>query len=206
MAFSVPDTVAEAIVAAGRSLDRHGWVPATAGNISIRLAPDRIAITRSGRHKGQLVPADVMLVDAAGAPLIAGERPSYETGLHCGIYRRFPEAGAVLHGHSIANTVLSRRHDATLSLAGYEFLKVFPGGTTHDTAVTVPILDNDQDIPRLQATLDRLWDGQAAPVPGYLIRGHGIYVWAADMPMALARLEALEFMLQCHLEEERIRQ
>jgi len=80
MAFSVPDTVAEAIVAAGRSLDRHGWVPATAGNISIRLAPDRIAITRSGRHKGQLVPADVMLVDAAGAPLIAGERPSYETG------------------------------------------------------------------------------------------------------------------------------
>jgi len=102
--------------------------------------------------------------------------------------------------------VLSRRHDAALSLAGYEFLKVFPGGTTHDTAVTVPILDNDQDIPRLQATLDRLWDGQAAPVPGYLIRGHGIYVWAADMPMALARLEALEFMLQCHLEEERIRQ
>ena len=204
MSFSVPDTVAAAIVAAGRSLDHQGWVPATAGNISIRLASGRIAITRSGRHKGHLTSADVMLVDEAGAPLIAGERPSYETGLHCGIYRRFPEAGAVLHGHSIANTVLSRCHDGAIRLAGYEFLKVFPGGTTHDTAVDLPILDNDQDIPRLQAKLESLWDGLAAPPPGYLIRGHGIYVWAPDMPAALARLEALEFMLKCHLEEGRI--
>ena len=29
-------------------MDAMGWVPATAGNISVREAPDRIAITRSG--------------------------------------------------------------------------------------------------------------------------------------------------------------
>ena len=31
--------------------------------------------------------------------------------------------------------------------------------------------------------------------PGYLIRGHGVYVWGAGIDAAMTRLEALEFML-----------
>ena len=195
------DDAAATIVAAGQRMDAMGWVPATAGNISVREAPDRIAITRSGCHKGQLTPAEVMRVDAEGASLESGARPSYETLLHCGIYRRFPEAGAVVHGHSVANTVLSRRAGDEIRLAGYELLKAFPGGPTHETEVAVPVLDNDQDIPRLQRVLDALWDRRPDAPPGYLIRGHGVYVWGKDMGHAMARLEALEFMLICHLEE-----
>jgi methylthioribulose-1-phosphate dehydratase len=197
------DDAALAIAAAGRRMDAKGWVPATAGNISIRLGPDEIAITRSGRHKGLMGPADVMAVDAAGAAREAGARPSYETLLHCGIYRRFPDAGAVLHGHSIANTVLSRRAGNAIRLAGYELLKAFPGGPTHDVAIDLPVLDNDQDIPRLQRALDVLWDATPGAPPGYVIRGHGVYVWGRDMDEAMTRLEALEFMLICHLEEGR---
>ena len=59
------------------------------------------------------------------------------------------------------------------------------------------------DIPRLQAALDRLWDASPDVLPGYIIRGHGVYVWGASMDHAMTRLEALEFMLRCHLEEER---
>jgi methylthioribulose-1-phosphate dehydratase len=197
------DDAALAIAAAGRRMDAKGWVPATAGNISIRLGPDDIAITRSGRHKGLMGPADVMAVDAVGASREAGARPSYETLLHCGIYRRFPDAGAVLHGHSIANTVLSRRAGAAIRLAGYELLKAFPGSPTHDVAIDLPVLDNDQDIPRLQRALDVLWDATPGAPPGYVIRGHGVYVWGRDMDEAMTRLEALEFMLICHLEEGR---
>jgi methylthioribulose-1-phosphate dehydratase len=197
------DDAALAIAAAGRRMDTKGWVPATAGNISIRRGPDEIAITRSGRHKGLMGPADVMAVDAAGAAREAGARPSYETLLHCGIYRRFPDAGAVLHGHSIANTVLSRRAGNAIRLAGYELLKAFPGGPTHDVAIDLPVLDNDQDIPRLQRALDVLWDATPGAPPGYVIRGHGVYVWGRDMDEAMTRLEALEFMLICHLEEGR---
>jgi len=197
------EDAAGAIAAAGRRMDALGWVPATAGNISIRLGEDDIAITRSGRHKGALTATDVMVVDAAGQAREAGAKPSYETLLHCGIYRRFPGTGAVLHGHSLANTVLSRRAGGAIRLAGYELLKAFPGGPTHDTAVAVPVLDNDQDIPRLQSALDRLWDATLDAPPGYIIRGHGVYVWGASMDHAMTRLEALEFMLLCHLEEER---
>lgn len=196
-------TASAAIVAAGRRMDRMGWVPATAGNFSVRQDGGRIAITRSGCHKGMLAEADVILVDAQGRPVDGRARPSYETLLHCGIYRRFADAGAVLHGHSIANTVLSRRAGASIRLAGYELLKAFPGGPTHDTSIDLPVLDNDQDIARLQRALDALWDDAPDAPPGYVIRGHGVYVWGADMDVAMTRLEALEFMLLCHLEEGR---
>lgn len=199
----MPAGIAEAIVAAGRRLDALGLVPATAGNFSVRLDARRLAVTVSGRHKGFLTPDDVMVVDLEGRSEDPAKRSSAETLLHCGIYRRFPGAGAVLHGHSIANTVLSRQAGNGLTLAGYELLKAFPGLSTHDAAVTLPVVPNDQDIARMQRGLDALWDGIADPPPGYLIAGHGSYVWAADMPGALMRLEALEFMLRCELEERR---
>jgi len=202
---AIPVAVADAIIAVGRRMDARGWVPATAGNFSHRLGPERIAITRSGCHKGFLSPDHLMVVDEAGTPEEASARPSAETALHCGIYRRFPEAQAALHGHSVPCTVLSRLAGDSLELAGYELLKAFPGLPTHDAAIHVPVLDNDQDIPRMQARLDALWAGQPSPVPGYLIRGHGLYVWGQDMPTALLRLEALEFMLACEVESRRLR-
>jgi methylthioribulose-1-phosphate dehydratase len=99
--------------------------------------------------------------------------------------------------------VLSRAAGNTLTLAGYELLKAFPGLPTHEAEVTLPVVPNDQDIPRMQRGLDALWDGLPSVPPGYLIRGHGSYVWAPDMPAALMRMEALEFMLACELEERR---
>jgi methylthioribulose-1-phosphate dehydratase len=39
---------------------------------------------------------------------------------------------------------------------------------------------------------------------GYIIRGHGVYVWGRDMAAALARLEGLEFLLACVLERRKL--
>ncbi|MCW8085790.1 methylthioribulose 1-phosphate dehydratase [Sabulicella glaciei] len=201
----LPGAAVEAIRAAGRRMDARGWVPATAGNISLRLADGRVAITRSGFHKGFIPEDGVMAVDLDGRPEDAALRPSAETGLHCGVFRRFPEVRAVLHGHSVPATTLSRLAGDGLTLAGYELLKAFPGLPTHEAAVRLPVLDNDQDIARLQARVEHAWGAGAAAIPGYLIRGHGVYVWGADMPGALLRLEALEFMLACELELRRLR-
>jgi methylthioribulose-1-phosphate dehydratase len=201
---AIPPEAVEAIRAAGRRMDARGWVPATAGNISVRLTDGRIAITRSGCHKGFIPEDGVMTVNLDGRPEQSTLRPSAETGLHCGIYRRFPRARAALHGHSVAATTLSRRRGEHLLLAGYELLKAFPGLPTHEAAVRLPILDNDQDIARLQARVEQAWDADAAHPPGYILRGHGVYVWAEDMPGALMRLEALEFMLACELEAAKL--
>ncbi|MCI1436936.1 MAG: methylthioribulose 1-phosphate dehydratase [Acetobacter indonesiensis] len=190
------------ILTAGQRMDSRGWVPATAGNISRRLADGRIAITRSGGHKGFLQAADVITVDENGKPHRAEDKPSAETLLHCQIYRQDPTAGAVLHGHSVASTVLSMIEKTNaLQLADYEVLKVFEGQTTHATTVPVPLFDNDQDIARLAGEVEPAFGAMPA---GYIIRGHGVYVWGKDMPTAMARLEGLEFLLACALERRKL--
>ncbi len=206
--LSVPESVAptpawaiEAIIAAGRRMDQRGWVPATAGNISLRLGGDRIAITRSGGHKGFLDADGIMQVDLDGRPLTPA-RPSAECLLHCQIYRHFAEAGAVLHGHSVAGTVLSMARPGPIRLAGYEVLKIFEGQASHAVALDLPVFENDQDIARLSRAVEPAL-AQGCPL-GYFIRGHGAYVWAPDMPTALARLEGLEFLLACELERSKL--
>ena len=197
----IPVSVTADIVAAGARMDRFGWVPATAGNISHRLDDERIAITRSGVHKGKLEPADVIAVDLDGVPLDPHARPSAETLLHTQLYRLMPALGAVVHGHSVPSTVLSMLEPGnTLTFKGYEILKAFPPHTTHETELTLPIVDNDQDIPRLALKLAPLLPTLQV---GYLIRGHGTYTWGSMMEVALARFEALEFLLSCTLERRK---
>src|SRR5581483_408308 len=149
MAISFAEAV-EAILASGRRLDARGLAPATSGNYSVRLADGRIAVTVSGRHKGRLTRDDVMLVDADGNAL-EGKRPSAETALHTVIYRLFPGVDAVLHVHSVPVVALTRYLPEAngIRLAGYEMLKAFPGITTHETVVDVPIFENSQDVPTL---------------------------------------------------------
>jgi methylthioribulose-1-phosphate dehydratase len=198
---ATPAWAIDAIVRAGARMDARGWVPATAGNISVRLDDERIAITRSGGHKGFLDADSIMQFDLDGRAL-TNARPSAETGLHCQIYRHFPDAGAILHGHSVAGTVLSMLSNGPIRFAGYEVLKAFDGQTTHDTAIDLPIVANDQDIGRLAASVEPAL--RAGTPLGYLIRGHGVYSWGPDMPAALARLEGLEFLLACELERRKL--
>jgi methylthioribulose-1-phosphate dehydratase len=195
---TIPVSAQEAIIRAGQRMDRRGWVPATAGNISVRIEGPRIAITRSGGHKGFLTAESVIEVDLEGRVLTEGAKPSAETLLHCQIYRAFPQANAVLHGHSVANTVLSLESPSdNISFTGYEVQKIFEGQTTHENTLHLPLFHNDQDMQRLAA---RVAPHLPAMPMGYLIRGHGVYVWGPTMDMALARLEGLEFLLACALE------
>ena len=197
----IPGQAQEDIIRAGRRMDQRGWVPATAGNISVRIDGPRIAITRSGGHKGFLDADSVIEVDLNGKVITPGAKPSAETLLHCQIYSAFPGTGAVLHGHSVANTVLSLEWPSSeLSFTGYEVQKIFEGQTTHEATLSLPLFDNDQDMQRLAATVA---PHLPAMTMGYLIRGHGVYVWGPTMDIALARLEGLEFLLACALERRR---
>lgn len=188
------------IVEVGRRLDARGLAPATAGNYSVRLADGSLAITVSGQHKGRLTSEGVMRVDMAGRAL-DGKRPSAETLLHCLVYAVDPRAGAVLHTHSVSGTVLSRALGDSIPLTGYELLKIFPGTDTHDTTVTLPLVDNSQDMAAMAEALRPLLAAQQPLVPAFYIRGHGLYAWGPDMAAAENLVEALEFLFTCAWEE-----
>jgi len=182
-----------------RELAALGWTPATSSNFSRRLDDRFAAITVSGRDKGKLREADIMVVDFDGRAVGSDHRPSAETLLHTRLYRRFPEIGCVLHTHSQNQTVASRLFAGAghVRLEGYELLKAFSGNTTHETALDLPVLANTQDMPALAAQVDALLDRDC--MWGYLIDGHGLYAWGRDMAEARRHLEAFEFLLGCEL-------
>jgi methylthioribulose-1-phosphate dehydratase len=194
----------EALIASGRRLDARGLAPATSGNYSVRLSEGQIAVTVSGRHKGRLTQDDVMLVNEAGAAL-ENKRPSAETGLHTLLYKLYPRVNAVLHVHSVPAVTLSRHltQASELVFKDYEMLKAFPGITTHEAVVRIPIFENSQNIEALAREVENRLRTEAT-IPAYLIRGHGAYGWGKDMEEAERVIEALEHLLSCEIEAIRL--
>jgi methylthioribulose-1-phosphate dehydratase len=190
-------SIAAELIDAGRFIDRKGWVPATSGNFSARLSDGTIAITVSGKHKGQLQSGDIMRIDAGGQSL-DGKKPSAETLLHTALYRRFPEVRAVLHPHSLHATLASRLFGDAVVLEDYELLKALRGIDTHTARTVIPIFANDQDIPRLAQQVENYLDNHD-PIYAYIIAGHGFYTWGVSVKDALRHLEALEFLFDCEI-------
>jgi methylthioribulose-1-phosphate dehydratase len=197
-----PETLA-ALVTFGREAAQRGWVPATSGNFSLRAGAGMCLVTRSGLDKGSLSPEDLIPVPLEGA-LPAGI--SAEAPLHIERYRSDPAIGAVLHIHSVAATVLSRQ-DAkrgSVRIQGFEMQKALDGFITHEGMAELPVFDNAQDT---QALAERVREriGAGSAVPGYLLAGHGMYAWGKTLAEARRHVEGLQFLLECALEERRIR-
>jgi methylthioribulose-1-phosphate dehydratase len=196
---------ADAIAEAARELAALGWTPATSSNFSMRVDAGHAAITISGRDKGRLGRDDIMLVDMHGTAVGTDARPSAETDLHTQVYRRWPEAQAVLHTHSRTQSVASRlfARDGAVRLEGWELQKAIAGHTTHESVLEVPVFPNTQHMPELVARVDA-WLDAGKPLAAYLIDGHGIYTWGRSMAEARRHLEALEFLLGCELDLRRL--
>ena len=203
---SFPD-IAQQLIDVGKRFDARGWVLGTSGNFSSVLAhqPLKIAITPSAAFKGELRSDEIVEIDERGAPVGAG-RPSAEALIHIEIVRS-RDAGAVLHTHSVWSTILSDLHadEGGLFIEGYEMLKGLDGVHTHDHREWVPIVDNDQNMPRLARVVSDALDRHPR-THAVLIRRHGLYTWGASLAEAVRHVEILEFLLQAMGQTMAIRQ
>jgi len=189
-----------ALVEACHWLGAKGWAPATGGNMSVRENADWCWLSESGKDKGSLTVDDFLQVEIATDRAPSGRKPSAETGLHTLIYRLYPEANAVLHVHTVNATVLSRVEKlATLKLAGYEMQKSLSGQTSHLDKVSIPLFDNDQDIPALARRIE-IYARQTPLSYGFLLRGHGLTCWGRSVAEARRHLEGLEFLFECEMQ------
>ena len=186
----------ESLCATARWCYSRGWVPATSGNFSIRES-GRILITASGLDKGALTADGLIEVGLEGNVLAGTGKPSAETGLHLVLYRDRPAAGAILHVHTIWNTLLSAHYEATgyVPIEGYELLKGLAGVTTHAHLEQVPILENSQDYADLSDKLTKALENYPQ-AHGVLLSRHGLYTWGQSVAEARRHLEALEFLFE----------
>ncbi|MGP6489860.1 methylthioribulose 1-phosphate dehydratase [Duffyella gerundensis] len=187
----------EQLVAACHWIGSRGWAPATGGNMSVRRDATSCLLSESGKDKGSLTADDFIVVDIANNRAASGRRPSAETGLHTLLYRLFPDAGAVLHTHTVNATVLSRvEQGGMLRLHGYEMQKSLSGQQSHLDSVEIALFDNDQDIAALAARIEAF--ARTSPLRyGFLLRGHGLTCWGKDVSEARRHLEGLEFLFEC---------
>ena len=184
------------LLAVMAQIHQRGWCDGTGGNFSCVLSrePLRLLMAPSGVDKGSVTPEQLIEVGANGSVLAGSGKASAETLLHLEIIGRCG-AGAVLHTHSQAGTLLSQWSlpQGGLNLEDLEMLKGLEGISSHASQVNLPVLANDQDLARLSAAAAPLLP--QAP-QGILIAGHGLYAWGEDLARAKRHLEILEFLLE----------
>lgn len=212
----------------GRRLYEAGWMLGTSGNLSVRVGDHEsgstVLVTASGVDKGALSVEDFVEVDGpptrgdaaqapsseeAGGPktegalraAAPGRRASAETSIHLAIYRRRPGAGAVLHVHTVASTLVGGgpQGPGVLRFRDVEMLKAF-GLDDRETVARLPVFDNAPEVARIAAEVD---DWLVAPraIPAFVVWGHGLTAWGPDLASAHRHLEAAEFL--CRLARQR---
>jgi methylthioribulose-1-phosphate dehydratase len=174
----------------------RGWAPATSGNFSMKWG-SRVFITPTGLDKGTLRPEELLEIDLDGAVLSGNGRPSAETSLHTVIYRARVHARAILHVHTIWNTLLSGRfaREGHVALRGYELLKGLAGVGTHEYEERVPIIENTQEYASLAEKMKVVLH-EYSDAHGVLLSRHGLYTWGESVAEARRHLEALEFLFE----------
>ena len=104
------DEARAAIVEMGHTLIAKKLVAGSWGNISCRVDAASLAITPSGRGYETLTPDDVVIIANDGTVIDGRHIPSSELKVHTAIYAAYPEAGAVIHTHSIYASALAAMH------------------------------------------------------------------------------------------------
>src|SRR2546425_13017572 len=83
-----------------RQLAAHGLIAGRDGNLSVRLAADRVLVTPCGHIKSLVSARDMVEVDLTGRARRRGPRkPTSELDLHLRILRHRPDVQAVVHAH-----------------------------------------------------------------------------------------------------------
>ena len=179
----------------------------TSGNLSVLIEEDpaKFVITASGRDKGELTEADFILVDENGGAAECGMRnaelkPSAETLLHSAIYKH-TNAKVVFHVHTTNSTLLSVKSQDKIIFSDLEMLKGL-GFKTHDVKVTIPVIENSQDIKYLAEIAPSYINEE---VPGLLLKGHGIYAWGNTPQETKRHVEIFEFLFEYRIKELKLK-
>lgn len=95
------------IIRTALALRAQRVLPATLGNISVRLSDTTLLITPSSRAYETMAPEDLPVIDLQGAVHSGAVPPSSEWRMHAAIYRARPDVRAIVHTHAPAATAVA---------------------------------------------------------------------------------------------------
>jgi L-fuculose-phosphate aldolase len=170
----------EQIVRYGRALHERAFVAATDGNLSVRLDKNRILATPTCMSKGEMRPADLVIVDREGRLLAGRRRVSSEIAMHLLIYRLRPEVNGIVHAHpptatgfAAAGVALNQPLvcEVVIGLGSIPLAKYGTPGTPELTDALAPLVPNYDAL---------------------LMSNHGVVTYGTDLSQAFMKMETVE--------------
>lgn len=174
------------MLATALAMNNQGLNQGTSGNVSVRDGKGFL-ITPSALPYEQCGVDDLVWMDGAGQ--VQGQRkPSSEWRMHADIYRTFPEAGAILHAHSIFCTTLA---SLERPIPAFHYMVAVAGG------------DSIRCAPYATFGTQALSDGVIAALQdrsAALLAHHGMICFAADLEKVLALAIEVETLARIYLQ------
>lgn len=155
----------------------------TGGNVSVRVhRTDGMAITPSQTPYPEMAPSDICVLGPDLSPLVEnGKKPSIEAGMHLQIYRRRPDAQAVIHTHQRFASIFAIINRSIPPL--FDEVSLFIGNRVE----VVPY--GFSGSPQLIENLTPLLDNNANC---YILQNHGAVSLGTDMSTAVRNAALLE--------------
>ena len=171
----------EAVCRVGKLLYDRGYVAANDGNISVKVAENRLLITPSGVSKGRMTPEMLLVTDMDGTVIEGDRHPSSEGKMHLEVYRGRPDVNAVVHAHPPVSTAFA------VCRRGLEtpYLSELVAGLGQVPCTTSFAMLSTEEVP--ESVRPYLADHNAL-----LLANHGALAWGGDLWEAFDRLETVE--------------
>lgn len=176
----------EQLLATARAMNGQGLNQGTSGNVSVREG-EGFFITPSALAYDQCWPEDVVWLDGEGTAQ-GKRRPSSEWRMHSDIYHHFPQAGAILHAHSLYCTTLACLQR---SIPAIHYMVAVAGGDS--IRCTPYALFGSQELS--DAAVAGLQDRSAT-----LLGHHGMICYAPDLTEVLALAIEVEALARIYLQ------
>ncbi|MCC6928625.1 MAG: class II aldolase/adducin family protein [Gemmatimonadaceae bacterium] len=158
----------------------RGLISGPDGNVSVRLAGDRILVTPSGLSKVDVHTSDLVEMRLDGRVLDGRAKPSSEVQMHLRIYQRRPDVHAVVHAHPPTATAFS------------------VAGETLASDVLPELIHQVGHVPLIPfampgtTSLADAFEPFLAAHDAFLMANHGATTVGSTLSMALQRMESLE--------------
>jgi L-fuculose-phosphate aldolase len=164
-------------------------IVATEGDMSARLTPERILITRRGRRKGELTTRDFVELALREPPdSQARAAASTEHRMHLAAYAARPDIEALVHAHPPGLSAFSVRGEAP-------DLRALDEAREAIRAIgVVPYAASGSDAQARVVTAGLAGAGGEPACEVLVLRNHGALAVGGSVEEALARLEIAEHL------------
>ena len=176
------DSAKNLIVETAQQLTVKGYLMATGGNLSVRIAgQSAMAITPSNYDYMKMLPEDICVLDFELNVLEGQLKSSVESGMHAAIYQVRPDVNAIVHTHQV--------YASTLTLIRTPIPALFDEQTRFlgRSVNIIPYAPSGTGM--LANTISKhVRDHNNA----YMMQNHGALVFGHDMERAVHNVEILE--------------